>query len=148
LPTAEFESLLEFDQQQSRPKEVCMSRKKSLEPHLRGIVDLVSATLDEGTRQVEGVHRRIADIPFSVLKKIRPIAPISSAVHMVEKKITHSAYDTVRLVAKVGAQAVHNVLPTDPTSQGISKPDYKIDHDSLRKRKTEQKAGQMTKKRP
>jgi hypothetical protein len=24
-----------------------MSRKKSLEPHLRGIVDLVSATLDE-----------------------------------------------------------------------------------------------------
>ena len=71
-------------------------------------------------------------------------APISSAVHMVEKKITHSAYDTVRLVAKVGAQAVHNVLPTDPTSQGISKPDYKIDHDSLRK----QKAGHKTQNKP
>ncbi|HEY1058857.1 MAG TPA: hypothetical protein VGE55_09020 [Limnobacter sp.] len=108
-----------------------MSRKKSLEPHLRGLVDLVSATLDEGTRQVESVHRRIADIPFSVLKKIRPIAPISSAVHMVEKKITHSAYDTVRLVAKVGAQAVHNVLPTDPASQGIAKPEYKLDHDAI-----------------
>lgn len=116
-----------------------MPKKKSLEPHLRGLVDLVSATLDHGTRQVEGVHRKIADIPFSVLKKIRPIAPISSAVHMVEKKITHSAYDTVRLVAKVGAQAVHNVLPTDPASQGISKPEYQIDHDSLRQTKAAQK---------
>ncbi len=95
-----------------------MSRKKSLEPHLRGIVDLVSATLDEGTRQVEGVHRRIADIPFSVLKKIRPIAPISSAVHMVEKKITHSAYDTVRLVAKVGAQAVTQCVAHRPQQPG------------------------------
>ena len=100
---------------------------------------MVSATLDEGTRQVEGVHRRIADIPFAVLKKIRPIAPISSVVHMVEKKITHSAYDTVRLVAKVGAQAVHNVLPTDPASQGISRPEYKIDHDTLRAQKSKKK---------
>ncbi|HEX4917162.1 MAG TPA: hypothetical protein VFV43_04625 [Limnobacter sp.] len=112
-----------------------MSRKKSLEPHLRGLVDLISASLDEGTRQVEGVHRRIADIPFAVLKKIKPIAPISSAVHMVEKKITHSAYDTVRLVAKVGAQAVHNVLPTDPANHGISQPEYRIDHEALRKQK-------------
>jgi hypothetical protein len=117
-----------------------MPRKKSIEPHLRGIVDLVSATLEEGTRQVEGVHRKIADIPFSVLKKIRPIAPFSNLVHTVEKKITHSAYDTVRLVAKVGAQAVHNVLPTDPASQGIAKPEYKIDHEQLRK----QKAGKKT----
>lgn len=116
-----------------------MSRKKSIEPHIRGLVDLVSATLDEGTRQVESVHRRIADIPFSVLKKIKPIAPISSAVHMVEKKITHSAYDTVRLVAKVGAQAVHNVLPTDPASQGISKPEYKLDHEAIRRQKAAQK---------
>lgn len=52
-----------------------MSRKKSLEPHLRGIVDLVSATLDEGTRQIEGVHRRIADIPFAVLKKFARLRP-------------------------------------------------------------------------
>lgn len=116
-----------------------MSRKKSIEPHIRGLVDLVSATLDEGTRQVESVHRRIADIPFSVLKKIKPIAPISSAVHMVEKKITHSAYDTVRLVAKVGAQAVHNVLPTDPASQGISKPEYKLDHEAIRRQKVAKK---------
>ncbi|HEX4878328.1 MAG TPA: hypothetical protein VFV39_00655 [Limnobacter sp.] len=112
-----------------------MSRKKSLEPHLRGLVDLISASVEEGTRQVEGVHRRIADIPFAVLKKIKPIAPISTAVHMVEKKITHSAYDTVRLVAKVGAQAVHNVLPTDPASHGIARPEYRVDHDALRKRK-------------
>lgn len=112
-----------------------MSKKKSIEPHLRGIVDLVSATLDHGTRQVEGVHRKIADIPFSVLKKVKPIAPVSNVVHSIEKKITHSAYDTVRLVAKVGAQVVHNVLPTDPDNHGISKPDYKIDHEALRRQK-------------
>lgn len=116
-----------------------MNRKKSLEPHVRGIVDLVSATFEQGTRQVEGVHRKIADIPFSVLGKIRPIAPVSSLVHRIEKKITHSAYDTVRLVAKVGAQAVHNALPTDPASQGIAQPEYKIDHEQLRKQKSGKK---------
>ncbi|HEX4856883.1 MAG TPA: hypothetical protein VFV28_08720 [Limnobacter sp.] len=116
-----------------------MPRKKSIEPHLRGIVDLVSATLEHGTRQVEGVHRKIADIPFSVLNRIRPIAPVSNLVHKVEKKITHSAYDTVRLVAKVGAQVVHNVLPTDPASHGISKPEYKVDHEHLRKQKAAKK---------
>jgi hypothetical protein len=112
-----------------------MSQKKSIEPHLRGLVDLISASLDQGTRSVEGVHRRIADIPFNVLKRIKPIAPISSVVHTVERKITHSAYDTVRLVAKVGAQAVHNALPTDPASHGISMPEYRIDHETLRKQK-------------
>lgn len=112
-----------------------MSKKKSYEPHIRGLVDLVSATVDEGSRQVETVHRKIADVPFSVLKKIKPIAPISSVVHVVEKKITHSAYDTVRLVSKVGAQIVHNVLPTDPTRQGIAAPEYKYDTNTTRKPK-------------
>lgn len=112
-----------------------MSKKRSIEPHVRGLVDLVSATFDEGTRQVETVHRKIADIPFSVLKKIKPIAPVSNLAHGIEKKITHSVYDTVRLVAKVGAQAVHNVLPTDPGSQGISKPDYRLDSDAIARQK-------------
>lgn len=101
-----------------------MSKKKTLEPHLRGIVDLVSSTIEEGTRQVEGVHRKIADIPFNALKKVKPIAPLSSLAHLVEKKITHSAYNTVRKVSKVGAQVVHNVLPTDPSNHGISAPEY------------------------
>ncbi|GLR25792.1 MULTISPECIES: hypothetical protein [Limnobacter] len=118
-----------------------MSQKRSVEPHLRGLVDLISASIDEGTRQVESVHRRIADIPFSVLGKIKPIAPVSSVVHMIEKKITHSAYDTVRFVSKVGAQAVHNALPTDPVRHGISKPDYLIDHEAIRQQTGKKKPG-------
>lgn len=108
-----------------------MSDKKSYEPHIRGLVDFVSAAFDEGSRQVEQVHRKIADVPFSVLKKIKPIAPISSVVHTVEKKITHTAYDTVRLVGKVGAQVVQNALPTDPVRHGIAAPEYKTDQKSL-----------------
>lgn len=103
-----------------------MSKRKNLEPHLRGLVDLVSSSIQEGTRQVEGVHRRIADVPFKVLKRIKPIAPIASVAHLVEKKITHTAYDSVRLVSQVGAQVVHNVLPTDPASQGIAQADFKL----------------------
>lgn len=101
-----------------------MNKKKSLEPHLRGIVDLVSSSIEEGTRQVESVHRRIVDTPFNILKRVKPIAPITAIAHLVEQKITHSAYNTVRKVSKVGAQVVHNVLPTDPSKHGISAPEY------------------------
>ncbi|MDX1668210.1 MAG: hypothetical protein R3194_02225 [Limnobacter sp.] len=110
-----------------------MAKNKSYEPHIRGIVDLVSSTVDQSSRQVESVHRKIADVPFSVLKKIKPIAPLSSFAHVVEKKITHSAYDTVRLVSKVGAQIVHNALPTDPTRHGIAAPEYRTDSSQARK---------------
>lgn len=110
-----------------------MAKNKSYEPHIRGLVDLVSSTVDEGSRQVETVHRKIADVPFAVLKKVKPIAPLSSLVHVVEKKITHSAYDTVRLVSKVGAQIVHNALPTDPTRHGIAAPEYRTDSSNARK---------------
>lgn len=104
-----------------------MSKKKSIEPHLRGLVDLVSSSVDQGSRGVESIHRKIADVPFSVLKRVKPIAPITSIVHSIEKQITHSAYDTVRLISKVGAQAVHNALPTDPNVHGIAAPQYTSD---------------------
>lgn len=101
-----------------------MSKKNSFEPHLRGLVDLVSSTVDQGSRGVESVHRKIADVPFSVLKKVKPIAPLTGFVHSIEKKVTHSAYDTVRLISKVSAQVVHNALPTDPNNHGIAAPQY------------------------
>ena len=84
---------------------------KNIEPHIRGWLHLLSTGVDEGTRQVERVHRKIADIPFRVLEKT-PVAMASKTIHAVEQKITASVYETIRHVAKVGIQIAQNKLPT------------------------------------
>ena len=87
---------------------------KQLEPHIRGWLHLVSTGVDEGTRQVERVHRKIADIPFKVLEKT-PAAPVAGTIHMVEQRITSAVYETIRHVAKVGVQLAQSKLPTHQT---------------------------------
>ncbi len=84
---------------------------KKLEPHIRGWLHLLSTGVDEGTRQVERVHRRIADMPFDLLAKT-PVAPVSETIHVVEKKITSTVYESIRHFAKVGIQIAQNKLPT------------------------------------
>jgi hypothetical protein len=77
---------------------------------LRGLNDLAADALDAGMTRTEEIHRTIANYPYSVLKRIGPVASPVRVVEFVETTITGSVYWTLRLATRVSRTAVAQVL--------------------------------------
>ena len=77
---------------------------------LRGLNDLIADAMDAGLTRSEQIHRAIAGKPYSVLKRISPIAAPVRTVEFVETTITGSVYWTIRLATRVSGVVVSRVL--------------------------------------
>jgi hypothetical protein len=78
--------------------------------NLRGLNDLVAEGVDAALTRTEQIHRAIARHPYSVLKRISPIAAPIRTVEFVETTITGSVYWTIRLATRVSGVIVSQVL--------------------------------------
>ena len=84
--------------------------EKSTIRKLRGLNDLFADAMDAGLTRTEQVHRAIAGKPYSVLKRLSPIAAPVRTVEFVETTITGSVYWTLRLATRLSGVVVLQVL--------------------------------------
>ena len=77
---------------------------------LRGLNDLITDAMTAGVGRTEQIHRAIARRPYSVLKRIGPIATPVRTVEFVETTISGSVYWTIRLASEVSGRIVSRVL--------------------------------------
>jgi len=77
---------------------------------LKGLNDLIADAVDAGAVRSEQIHRAIARHPYTVLKRIGPVAAPVRTIEFVETTITGSVYWTIRLAARVSGRVVGQVL--------------------------------------
>ncbi len=65
---------------------------------LKGLVQLVQETIENGASTVEEVHRSIANMPLEALKGIQQIEGPVSKVQEIQDRTIGGVYDTIRMV--------------------------------------------------
>ena len=77
---------------------------------LRGLNELVADAVEAGVTRTEQMHRAIARRPYSVLKRIGPLAVPVRTIEFVETTISGTVYWTIRLATRVSGAVVAQVL--------------------------------------
>jgi len=72
----------------------------------RGLASLVVDAVDHGSRAVERVHLKTAELPFTILEKIPGVAVPAKVVHVSHDALAALTYASIRLVNRgLGATA-------------------------------------------
>ncbi len=64
----------------------------------RGLKDLVTDVVDQGSSAVQRVHMETAHRPFRILEQIPPLAPPTRVVRVIHDVAVSSVYGIIRLV--------------------------------------------------
>lgn len=77
---------------------------------VRGLVNLLGAALEHGSRAVEEVHKKTAARPFDILEAIAPVAAPTKVVRFFHDATVSGVYGSIRLFGSLAVKSAEVVL--------------------------------------
>lgn len=72
--------------------------------------ELVQDFIAKGANSVEEIHKAIAAMPFDVLEKIAPVAPVAKSVRKVHDNTVGGVYNLIRKINEEAGKLAEELL--------------------------------------